>query len=66
MVLPDAFNDLNEDLVLLPVASQVTSQLNPFPHSIPVSPGDCEEGALPKELMVRLTKVFTCAHGGGF
>ena len=55
VVSPDIFNDLNEDLVLL----AVTSQLNPIPHSIPVSPGDCEEGALPKESMVKLTKVFT-------
>jgi mRNA interferase MazF len=37
----------------------VTSQLSPFPHSIPVLPSDCEEGVLPKESMVKLTKVFT-------
>jgi hypothetical protein len=29
-------------------ALAVTSQLSPFPHSIPVLPGDCEDGALPK------------------
>ncbi len=37
----------------------VTSQLHPFPHSIPVLPHDCEDGALPKESLVKLTKVFT-------
>jgi mRNA interferase MazF len=55
VVSPDIVNELNEDLILL----AVTSQLTPFPHSVPVLPGDCEEGALPKESMVKLTKVFT-------
>jgi len=52
---PNIFNELNEDLILL----AVTSQLSPFPHSIPVLSADCEEGTLPKESRVRLTKVFT-------
>lgn len=55
VVSPDALNELNEDLILL----AVTSQLSLVPHSIPVLPGDCEEGALPKKSMVKLTKVFT-------
>jgi mRNA interferase MazF len=55
VVSPDIFNGLNEDLILL----AVTSQLNSFSYSISVLPGDCEEGALPKESMVKLTKVFT-------
>jgi mRNA-degrading endonuclease toxin of MazEF toxin-antitoxin module len=55
VVSPDIFNELNEDLILL----AVTSQLNPFPHSISVLPGDCEERVLPRDSMVKLTKVFT-------
>ena len=55
VVSPDIFNELNQDLILL----AVTSQLSAFPHSIPVLPADCEEGVLPKESRVRLTKVFT-------
>jgi len=55
VVSPDIFNEINEDLILL----AVTSQLSPFAHSIPVLPEDCEEGALPRESMVKLTKVFT-------
>jgi mRNA interferase MazF len=46
VVSPDIFNEINEDLILL----AVTSQLSPFPHSIPVLPGDCEEGALPQRI----------------
>lgn len=55
VVSPDIFNELNEDLILLAVTSQLTS----YPYSISVLPGDCEEGMLPKESMVKLTKVFT-------
>ena len=33
--------------------------MNSFPYSISVLPDDCEEGVLPKESMVKLTKVFT-------
>lgn len=55
VVSPNIFNELNEDLI--PLA--VTSQLSSYPDSIPVSPSDCDEGALPKELIVKLTKVFT-------
>lgn len=55
VVSPDIVNELDEDLILL----AVTSRLSPSPHSVPVQPGDCEEGALPKESMVKLTKVFT-------
>jgi len=55
VVSPDIFNELNEDLILL----AVTSQLSTSPHSISVLPGDCEEGVLPKESIVKLTKVFT-------
>jgi len=55
VVSPDIFNELNEDLNLL----AVTSQLSPSPYSIPVLSRDCEEGVLPKESIVKLTKVFT-------
>jgi mRNA interferase MazF len=55
VVSPDIFNELNEDLILL----AVTSHLSPLPYSISVLPGDCEEGVVPKESMVKLTKVFT-------
>jgi mRNA interferase MazF len=55
VVSPDSLNELTDDLILL----AITSQLSPFPHSIPVQPGDCEEGVLPKESMVKVTKVFT-------
>jgi mRNA interferase MazF len=55
VVSPDAFNELNEDLILL----AVTSQLSPSPYSVRILPGDCEEGILPKESLVKLTKVFT-------
>jgi mRNA interferase MazF len=55
VVSPDAFNALNADLILV----AVTSQLGAHPHSVTVLPGDCEDGALAKESMVRMTKVFT-------
>jgi mRNA interferase MazF len=55
VVSPDILNEINEDLILL----AITLQLNFFPHSISVMPGDCEEGVLPKESVVKLTKVFT-------
>lgn len=55
VVSPDTFNARNED----PVLPAVTSQLSPAPYTVPVLPGDCEEGALPKESTVKLTKVFT-------
>jgi mRNA interferase MazF len=55
VVSPDILNEINEDLILL----AITSQLNFSPHSISVMPGDCEEGVLPKESVVKLTKVFT-------
>jgi mRNA interferase MazF len=51
VVSPDIFNEIDGDLILL----AVTSQPSPFPHSISVLPGDCEEGVLPKESMVKLT-----------
>ena len=54
VVSPDIFNEFNEDLILL----AVTSQLNSFPHSISVLPGDSAR-----------TKSFPCAakarHAGG-
>jgi len=55
VVSPDIFNELNEDVILL----GVTSQLKSSPYSISVLPGDGEEGGLPKESMVKLTKIFT-------
>ena len=55
VVSPDIFNELNEDLILL----AITSQLNSFPYSISVRPGDCEQGVLPKESTIKLTKIFT-------
>jgi mRNA interferase MazF len=38
VVSPDIFNELNQDLILL----AVTSQLNSFPYSISVLPSDCD------------------------
>jgi mRNA interferase MazF len=55
VVSPDSFNELNEDLILAAVTSQVTNS----PHSVPVAPTDCQDGSLPKESFVKLTKVFT-------
>jgi mRNA interferase MazF len=55
VVSPDSFNELNEDLILAAVTSQVTNS----PHSVPVAPTDCQDGSLPKESFVELTKVFT-------
>ena len=55
VISPDEFNRLNQDLIL----AAVTSQLNPLPYSIPVLPGDCTVGVLPRESIVRLTKLFT-------
>ena len=59
VVSPDIFNEINQDLILL----AVTSQLNSFQYSISVLPGDCEEGVLPKESIVKLAKVFTLSSG---
>ena len=55
VISPDVFNRLNGDLVLV----AITSQLSPVPFSVPVLPADCEGGALPKESIVKVTKMFT-------
>ena len=55
VVSRDAFNSRDEDLILL----AVTSQLSYLVYSVRILPGDCTDGALPKESIVRLAKVFT-------
>ena len=55
VISPDAVNRMDEDLILV----AITSQLNPFPNSIQVLPTECEDGALPKESMIKLNKMFT-------
>jgi len=52
---PDFFNQLNEDLIL----AAITSQTHQVPHSVPISLKDCRDGVLPKESILKLTKVFT-------
>jgi hypothetical protein len=43
-VSPDILNEINEDLILL----AITSQLSPFPHSIPVLPGTARKARCPR------------------
>jgi mRNA-degrading endonuclease toxin of MazEF toxin-antitoxin module len=55
VVSPDAFNARNEDVVLLAVTSQITRDV----ATVPVGPRDVVEGALPKDSVARLAKLFT-------
>jgi mRNA-degrading endonuclease toxin of MazEF toxin-antitoxin module len=55
VVSPDPFNSGKEDLVLAAVTSQV-SQIGP---AVFVGRGDVEGGALPKDSVARLAKLFT-------
>ena len=55
VISPDSFNQLNQDLVLAAISSQVYAP----PYSVPLGPNDCENGSLPKVSVVKLTKVFT-------
>ena len=55
VVSPDDFNVHNEDLVLVAVTSQAARD----EASVLVGRGDVMDGALPKESVVRLAKIFT-------
>jgi len=55
VISPDSVNQLNQDLVL----AAITSQLTEDEHSLPLQDSDFLEGKLPKKSMIRLTKIFT-------
>jgi mRNA-degrading endonuclease toxin of MazEF toxin-antitoxin module len=55
VVSPDAFNALNEDIVLVAVTSQITRDL----ETVSIGLGDVIDGFMPKDSAVRLTKLFT-------
>ena len=55
IVSPDSVNRLNQDFIL----AAITSQLPGDEHSVGLSAGDFQHGKLPKESVVRLTKLFT-------
>ncbi|MBI4456699.1 MAG: type II toxin-antitoxin system PemK/MazF family toxin [Acidobacteria bacterium] len=55
VVSPDAFNSLQDDLVLAAITSQVTDD----PNVIPLEIGDFIDGQLPKTSLVKTTKLFT-------
>lgn len=55
VISPDFFNNLQQDLVLV----AITSQLADEPHTIVLEEEDFEEGKLPKKSMVKLAKIFT-------
>src|SRR5260370_550388 len=55
VISPDTFNGFNEDIVLAAVTSQITGD----PATVRVAVRDLTDGALPKDSVVRLTKLFT-------
>ena len=55
VVSPDAFNSLNEDIVLVAVTSQITRDVK----TVSIGLGDVIDGLRPKDSSVRLTKLFT-------
>jgi mRNA-degrading endonuclease toxin of MazEF toxin-antitoxin module len=55
VVSPDAFHAAQEDLILAAVTSQIAYTVG----SVLVGRGDVTDGALPKDSMVRLGKIFT-------
>jgi mRNA interferase MazF len=55
VVSPDVFNASNADLVLAAITSQLAQQ----GPAVFIGRGDVEEGALPKDSIVRLAKLFT-------
>ena len=56
VISPDPFNQLNQDLILAAISSQISTAGS---YSVQVGPNDCENGALPKVSVIKLTKVFT-------
>ena len=55
VVSPDAFNDRNEDVVLVAVTSQIARGV----ATVLVGPRDVVDGVLPKDSVARLAKLFT-------
>jgi mRNA interferase MazF len=54
IVSPDVFNDRLQDVVLVAITSQVTSE-----DGLVIEPADCTDGILPKRSAVRVGKLFT-------
>ena len=55
VISPDVFHALQGDLVL----AAVTSQISPMVGSVLLGRDEVSDGALPKDSMVRLGKIFT-------
>ena len=55
VISPDSVNQLSQDLIL----AAITSQLTEDEYGLPLEAGDFAEGHLPKQSMLRLTKIFT-------
>ena len=55
IISPDFFNTAGVDLVLAAITSHITDD----PHAIQLSGADFAEGWLPKESIIKTTKLFT-------
>lgn len=54
IVSPDAFNDLQQDLVLVAITSQLGHD-----DTLTIDEDDCVDGRLPKKSLVKPSKIFT-------
>lgn len=57
VVSPSRFNEVGEDIVLAAMTSRIPRSLPP--GTVLVSRADLAEGSLPKDSVVKLTKLFT-------
>ena len=55
VISPDSLNQLNQDLILLAITSQVTGE----EQGLVLEESDFLEGKLPKRSVIKLTKIFT-------
>ena len=55
VISPNSLNQLNQDLVLVAITSQVTAD----EYGLRLEESDSLEGKLPKSSMIKLTKIFT-------
>ena len=55
VISPDSLNQINQDLILVAITSQVTAD----EYALRLEESDFLEGKLPKPSMIKLTKIFT-------
>jgi mRNA interferase MazF len=55
VISPDSLNQINEDLILVAITSQMTAD----EYALRLEESDFLQGKLPKPSMIKLTKIFT-------